>query len=224
MKAGDPEGSSLFQMVAHKSEPFMPPKSPKVADTSIVMLEKWIKEGLLETADGKALALNKPTTDIALGTVRRGKPDGPPPMPEKPLPLDPLVVTLKGNAVIGLAASPWAPLLAVGGQKQIVLYNTDTMEYLGVIPFPDGFPTVLKFSRNGGFLLAGVGAGAKMALPLYSTSRPDKKSLPLAKNLTLFSLLISAPIKLKLLLVALVKSFVFIPPSMANCFTKSKTY
>ena len=161
VKAGDPEGSSLFQMVAHKSEPFMPPKSPKVADTSIVMLEKWIKEGLLETADGKALALNKPTTDIALGTVRRGKPDGPPPMPEKPLPLDPLVVTLKGNAVIGLAASPWAPLLAVGGQKQIVLYNTDTMEYLGVIPFPDGFPTVLKFSRNGGFLLAGGGRGGK---------------------------------------------------------------
>ena len=161
VKAGNPEGSSLFQMVAHKSEPFMPPKSPKVADTSIVMLEKWIKEGLLETADGKALALNKPTTDIALGTVRRGKPDGPPPMPEKPLPLDPLVVTLKGNAVIGLAASPWAPLLAVGGQKQIVLYNTDTMEYLGVIPFPDGFPTVLKFSRNGGFLLAGGGRGGK---------------------------------------------------------------
>lgn len=161
VKAGDPEGSSLFQMVAHKSEPFMPPKSPKVADTSIVMLEKWIKEGLLETADGKALALNKPTTDIALGTVRRGKPDGPPPMPEKLFPLDPFVVTLKGNAVIALAASPWAPLLAVGGQKQIVLYNTDTMEYLGVIPFPDGFPTVLKFSRNGGFLLAGGGRGGK---------------------------------------------------------------
>jgi hypothetical protein len=35
------------------------------------------------------------------------------------------------------------------------------MEYLGVIPFPDGFPTVLKFSRNGGFLLAGGGRGGK---------------------------------------------------------------
>lgn len=161
VKAGDPEGSSLFQMVAHKSEPFMPPKSPKVADTSIALLEKWIKEGLLETADGKALALNKPNTEIALGTVRRGKPEGPPPMPEKALALDPFVVTLKGNAVIALAASPWAPLLAVGGQKQIVLYNTDSMEYLGVIPFPDGFPTVLKFSRNGGFLLAGGGRGGK---------------------------------------------------------------
>lgn len=161
VKAGDPEGSSLYQVVAHKSEPVMPPKSPKVADTSIVMLEKWIKEGLLETADGKALALNKPNTEIALGTVRRGKPEGPPPMPEKPLPLDPVVVTRKGNAVVAMAASPWAPLLAVGGQKQIVLYNTDTMEFIGVIPFPDGFPNVLKFSRNGGFLLAGGGRGGK---------------------------------------------------------------
>lgn len=161
VKAGDPEGSSLYTVVAHKVEPFMPPKAPKVSDASLQMLEKWIKEGLLETATGKAMALNKPTGEIALGAVRRGKPEGPPPMPEKALPLEPSVVTRKGNAVIAMAASPWAPLLAVGGQKQIVLYNTDTMEFLGVLPYPDGFPNVLKFSRNGGFLLAGGGRGGK---------------------------------------------------------------
>ena len=35
--------------------------------------------------------------------------------------------TSKANAVIALAASPWAPLVAVGGQKQVLLYHGDTM-------------------------------------------------------------------------------------------------
>lgn len=159
-KPGNPEGSSLYQVVAHKVEPFMPPKGPKVSEASITLLHQWIKEGMLETPGGKALALNKPKTEIALGTVRRGRPEGPPPMPENPR-LDPEVLSKRGTAVTAMAASPWAPVLAIGGQKQIVLYNTDTLDFIGVIPFPDGFPTVIKFSRNGAFLLAGGGRGGK---------------------------------------------------------------
>jgi hypothetical protein len=52
------------------------------------------------------------------------------------------------NAVTALAASPWAPLVAIGGQKQIVLYNTETLQPIGVLPFPEGFPTIIRFSRN----------------------------------------------------------------------------
>ena len=175
VKSGDAEGSSLYQVVAHKAEPVMPPKSPKVADASIQLLEKWIKEGLLETPTGKPMALNKPTGEIALGTVRRGKPEGPPPMPEKPLSLEPAVITKRGNAVTAIAASPWAPLLAVGGQKQIILYNTDTLEFLGVLPYTEGFPNVLKFSRNGGFLLAGGGRGGKSgSASLYNIKTGEK--------------------------------------------------
>ena len=57
--------------------------------------------------------------------------------------------------------SPWAPLVAVGGQKQVLLYNSDTLDLLGVLPFPEGVPHVLKFSRNGSLLLAGGGRGGK---------------------------------------------------------------
>jgi len=48
---------------------------------------------------------------------------------------------------------------AVGGQNQIILYNTDNLECLGVLPFTEGIPYVLKFSRNGSVLLAGGGRG-----------------------------------------------------------------
>src|SRR5438552_2202585 len=65
------------------------------------------------------------------------------------------------TAVMALAASPWAPLVAVGGQKQVLLYHSDTLELLGVLPFPEGTPHVLKFSRNGSLLLAGGGRGGK---------------------------------------------------------------
>ena len=46
-------------------------------------------------------------------------------MPEK-LSRQPIVYTPRAGAVTALAASPWAPLVAVAGQKQIALYNTDT--------------------------------------------------------------------------------------------------
>ena len=32
-----------------------------------------------------------------------------------------------------MAASPWAPLLALGSQRQVLLYNIDTLELAGVL-------------------------------------------------------------------------------------------
>src|SRR5262249_55859533 len=93
-------------------------------------------------------------------SIVRGKPPVPP-MPTKPLPLDPVVKTVKANAITALAGSPWAPLVAVGGQKQVMLYNSDTLDLVGVLPFPEGTPNGLRFSRNGSLLLAGGGRGGK---------------------------------------------------------------
>jgi WD40 repeat protein len=49
----------------------------------------------------------------------------------------------------------------VAGQQQICLYHTDSGTLLGVLPFAEGIPHVLKFSRSGTLLLAGGGIGAK---------------------------------------------------------------
>lgn len=160
VKAGDPEGSLLYELVTHKQEPHMPPRSPKLPDETLAVIAAWIEGGALENAGSKALASAKPKFEIALSAVAKGKPEGPPPMPGA-LPLDPVVVTSRANALTALAASPWAPLMAVGGEKQVLLYQSDTLELLGVLPFPEGVPHVLKFSRNGALLLAGGGHAGK---------------------------------------------------------------
>lgn len=80
-------------------------------------------------------------------------------MPEK-LPVLSLPKTARAHPVTALAASPWAPLLAVAGHERVLLYHTDSLKLLGSLPFPERIPHVLKFSRNGKWLLAAGGRGA----------------------------------------------------------------
>lgn len=155
---GDPDGSVLYKSVAHAAEPTMPPKS-KLADKEIELIKKWIAGGLLENSGSKAIASNRPKIDLSLTAAAFGKPEGAPPMPGDLL-LEPVVRTARTSASTALAASPWAPLVALGGQKQVFLYNTDTLQLAGVFPFPEGYPHDVKFSRNGKLLLAGGGRGA----------------------------------------------------------------
>ncbi len=161
VKPGDPDNSRLYRFVAHKEEPFMPPKSPPIAREQVELIRQWIAGGCLENSGSKAAVVNKPKVEIGLKSIVKGRPEGPPPMPEKRLALDPVVHTQRPGAVTALAASPWAPLVAVPGQQQILLYNSDTLDLLGVLPFPEGEAHVLKFSRNGSLLLAGGGHAAK---------------------------------------------------------------
>ncbi len=156
VNAGDPDGSQLYKSVLQTDEPAMPPKS-KLSDKEIGVIKAWIAGGLLQGLNSKALA-GKPTADLSLKVTAVGKPEGPPPLPGK-LPLDPVVRALHGSALGALARSPWAPVVALAESKQVVLYRTDDLEFAGVLPFPEGFPHDLKFSRNGKLLLAGGGRG-----------------------------------------------------------------
>jgi hypothetical protein len=157
VKPGDSEGSRLFQTVSHKAQPFMPPKSDKIPQPYIDTIKLWIEQGALENSGSKVIAM-KPKADVGLSSVVRGRPPVVP-MPKVPLSKEPVVTTARADAVTAMAASPWAPLVAIGGQKQILLYNTDTQELLGILPFPYGKPNVVKFSRNGSLLLAAGGRG-----------------------------------------------------------------
>ena len=117
------------------------------------------KKAHLENSGSKA-AVKKEHSELKLSGSFNQKPDGPPPMPPR-LPLEPVLHTAPAGAITALAASPWAPLVAVAGQQQVLLYNTETLQLLGVLPFPEGIAHVLKFSRNGKLLLAGGGHEAK---------------------------------------------------------------
>jgi hypothetical protein len=158
--SGNPDGSKLWKAVTHAEEPNMPPNRPKLADKELDLIKKWITSGLLENAAGKAVAAAKPGVDLTLQADAIGKPEGPPPMPAKPLPLYPVVHTAHLSAISGLASSPWAPLIAVAGQKQVLLFHADTLALLGILPFTEGQPVDVRFSRNGKLLLASGGRGA----------------------------------------------------------------
>ncbi len=160
VKAGDPEASTLYRVTAHKVEPFMPPKSPPISAAKIDLIQKWIAGGAPENAGSKVVVMNRPKTDFTLSKVERGKP-ATPPMPSQPLPLDPLVRTSRTTAVTAMATNPWSSLVAVAGQKQVLLYNSSSLDLLGILPFPEGEPEELKFSRNGSLLLAGGGHAGK---------------------------------------------------------------
>jgi len=158
--AGDPDNSKLFKVVAHTDDPNMPKGKGKLPDKDVNVFKQWIAGGMLENAGGKAVvAKGKPKLNLSV-VADAGKPQGPVAMP-KDLPVEPVVHTTRPGALMCLAASPWAPLAAIGGQHQVLLYNTDTLELLGVLPFTEGDPYVLRFSRNGSMLLVGGGVSAK---------------------------------------------------------------
>ena len=157
VKAGNPGQSLLYRVTAHEVEPKMPPKGPKVPDTDLAVLKKWIEGGAPETAVGAAKVAGR-KVDIDAVAITKGKPDGPPPMPTS-LPAVKLAKTERAHPVTAMAASPWAPLLAVSGHEHVLLYSSDTLKLIGALPFPERTAHVLKFSRNGKWLLAAGGRG-----------------------------------------------------------------
>jgi hypothetical protein len=160
IEAGDHKASKLWQVTAHTAEPYMPPKADKIPDTELAVLSKWIDGGVLETATSSARAKKKSDFAMSAGAAP-GKPEGPAAMPEQLL-LDPVVAAPRPSAVATIAHSPWAPLLAIGSARQVLLYHSETQELLGVLPFPDeGMPNSVRFSRNGSLILAAGGISGK---------------------------------------------------------------
>lgn len=155
----DPNSSRLFTLAAHTEEPIMPPKGTAATEAELKIISDWIAGGLLETKDSKARKSDKPKVDLN-SISATGKPEGPPAMPEH-LILEPEVVTERPNAVPALAHSPWAPIVAVAGQKQVLLYHSEDFDLLGVLPYPEGFPQTLSFTPNGAYLICGGGRAGK---------------------------------------------------------------
>lgn len=155
----DPDSSRLYMLVSHQEEPKMPPMQDKLAQAKLDAIKAWIVGGALETAGSVAKKPKKPKANLAM-SGGSSRPEGPPIMPET-ISKQPVGYTPKTRAITALATAPWAPLVAIAGHKQIVLYNTDSGELAGIIPFPEGVPYVLRFNRLGSLLLAGGGRGGQ---------------------------------------------------------------
>jgi mono/diheme cytochrome c family protein len=155
VKAGRPSGSVLYQAIAHEGDATpMPPNRPRIADVQLAIVRLWIEQGLRETASSESAAAKRRSLEFT--PLASGRPTGPPPMPAE-LPALNLPALLRPHPVTALAASPWAPLLAVAGHERVLLYNTDTHAQVGGLAFAEGIPYVLRFSRDGAVLLAAGG-------------------------------------------------------------------
>ncbi len=155
VESGDPDGSKLYTVTAHLAEPKMPPKSAKIPDKDIAIIKKWIADGLIEKSGAKGVESKKPKMQLAAAPVTSGKP-AQVSMPADLL-LEPFLQANKPSSILSIASSPWAPIVAVAVAKQVILYHSDTHELLGVLPFPEGMPNVVKFSRNGDLLMVAGG-------------------------------------------------------------------
>lgn len=172
--ATDLGGSRLWALVNHDEEPHMPPKEPKLPEAQLAVIKKWIETGALETSSSTAKA-KKPAFSLGKTTISAERPEGPPPTPEG-VPTEPVMVSPRGNAVTALATSPWAPLVAVAGHHQVLLYSTQDLRLLAVFPFPEGQAYTLKFSRNGSLLLAGGGRGGQSGRVVVWDVRTGKRA------------------------------------------------
>lgn len=157
---GDPDSSLLYLLPARLQEPHMPPRGEKIEKAQLSLIKNWIAQGMLPTASGKPMKKKKSSVNLALGSVSIGKPDGPPPMP-KYLALQPALVTNRAFAPSAMAAAPWSPLVALAGQKQVILYNTENLQISGILSYEEGFIESMNFSRNGKLVIASGGRGGK---------------------------------------------------------------
>lgn len=158
--AGRASASLLYQVLAQDKAgvPKMPYGGAKLPDNLIATIQNWIQLGAPENANsvpikgpaGPSLTnyqpstLNRPATLPAMPAAGSGL-IAPAANPSRPQP------------ITALATNPWIPLAAVAGHERVTLINTKTRATLGELPFPEGIPFVLRFSRDGAKLLAAGG-------------------------------------------------------------------
>lgn len=182
IEPGSANDSYLFMVMNHDTEPVMPPKADRLPDATLSIVRNWIDQGAPENSSSKVSLPKKPKVSLSVDVSAGARPEGPTPVPDV-LNLEPVIHTSATTAVSAIATSPWAKLVAVAGQKQVVLYHSETLVALGVLPFPEGQARVLKFSRNGALLLAGGGQGAARGLAVVWDIKTGKRVMEVGDEL-----------------------------------------
>src|ERR1035438_9423054 len=134
--AGRAASSMLYRAVAREEgAPQMPLGQAKLPDAEIAVIREWIQGGLLETAASLPKGPLGPSATYSGSALN--KPSGTPAMPEG-LPVVALKETARAHPVTALAASPWAPLVAVAGHDRIYLYDLSSRQAAGELAFRIG--------------------------------------------------------------------------------------
>jgi len=164
VEPGNADNSLLMRVVEHAQGPFMPPDEEQLGEAQRATLRAWIAGGARVDANdtGTPLAPKEaPPLPIVTG--------GAAPMPPPGLSTEPLWWSELPGPVLAVAASPGAPLAAVGGFGQVCLYALpggalEAGTLLGVLPFDEGRPERLAFSASGTVLVAAGGRAGERGL------------------------------------------------------------
>ena len=181
VKPGRAAASLLYQVVAQETDgvPRMPLGQPKIPDNEIGIIREWIQQGLLADATSQPKGQAAQPVDFKPASVNPAA--GPAPMPTN---LPPFAVPepARPHPVTALDASPRAPLLAIGGHERIYLYDLKSRVLAGILPFPEGIPYMLRFSRDGATLLAGGGRGVQSGRVVLYDVRTGKRTAVIGKE------------------------------------------
>ena len=157
IEPGSPDTSRLFRLISHAEEPFMPPKQSKLPDETIEMCQKWIAAGARVDRNAKQQA-QKAAVSATPIVVEVDTDIAPKPMD---LPLGPVSPQIHPRPATAIATSSVADVLAVAGNGQVLYYDTQSHERLGVLDFPEGEIEYLAFSGDGTWLIAAGGIAGK---------------------------------------------------------------
>lgn len=169
IEPGDSGNSYLFSLISYDESPNMPPTG-KLPDEEIELVRKWIDGGALENKGSKAKI--KPKIEMAMSASATTRPEVLPLPPR--MTLEPIRRTPRASAVTAMATSPWAPIVAIAAPHQVLLYNTTSLQLVGVLPIT-GQANSLRFSRDGSVLIAGGGInGASGSVTLWNVKTGEK--------------------------------------------------
>jgi WD40 repeat protein len=155
--SGDLGSSRLWSLVNHDEQPVMPPNQDPIAAEKRALIKQWIEQGLRERSGSAPVA----AAGGGLAAVVTDSDDNSPGVVPLETCLQPVAVAERAAAVASVAVSPKAPLVAVAGQHQVLIFHTDSSELVTIIPFLEGSITSLRFSRDSRILMVAGGQAAK---------------------------------------------------------------
>lgn len=178
---GNPDGSRLLRLVAKLEEPYMPPSGDPLTEEQLATLRAWVAGGApLDAAAAAQMAAAKAEAEANAAAAEAAGPyiaatfASTPPMPEVALPA-PTPLPGRGVVARAIATSTRAPLAAVGGNREVILYNLEDFDVIGALHFPEGDIFSLSFSVNGEYLLAAGGQeGASGACVLWKVRSGER--------------------------------------------------
>ena len=182
-KVVEPEdlSSSLLTSVMRTTEPTMPPEGDAIPAAQVELIKRWIEGGLPENKSSRGQVAKKIALPLSSSSSPLQAPSGPLPMPQDLL-LEPVRTAPRGSAIHAIAASPWAPLLAVTSLEQVMLLHSESLQLLAILPFPEGEPISLAFTPDARYLIVGGGIPGKVGTTVTFDVTTGERVLAVGKE------------------------------------------